>query len=170
MTRRLAGIAIALALSLDGCGGGQEAVSQSPVAPSPAVASPPVTSEGYPDLTGVYDLNGLITGSDPIWGIGDGTRQVAVLHIEHAQNTGQFRGDFTGFRDIEPGGQPDGGSGGVGSIKGSISREGRVVIELFFQRSQSSYWYGEGTLASGQIAGRYGAGGHITGTFTAKRR
>ena len=43
-------------------------------------------------------------------------------------------------------------------------------MELFFEGSPSSYWYGEGMLASRDIVGTFGAEGHISGTFTAERR
>jgi hypothetical protein len=129
-----------------------------------------VSSDVYPDLTGVYDLDGPITGFDPIWGSLDGWRQAAVLSIEHSPNAPQFRGNFTELRAIPPEGELEEINGGAGTITGSISHDGRVVIELSFEGSHGYYWYGEGTLASGQIVGRYGAAGHISGTFTAKRR
>ncbi len=122
----------------------------------------------FAEMAGVYDLTALITGSDPVWGIEDGTRQVAVLTIQHSGDTPGFTGAFTDFRAIEPDG--DSYPGNPGFLTGSIYRDGRVVIELFFEGSQSSYWYGEGLLASGRIAGRFGAGGHISGSFTAERR
>jgi hypothetical protein len=120
------------------------------------------------NLTGVYDLTSVITGSDPVWGIPDGTRQLAVLTIEHPSDASQFTGTFTDFCAIAPGEEPSCGSPGF--ITGYIVGSRRVVIELFFEGSQSSYWSGEGELASEQIVGTYGAGGHISGTFTAEHR
>jgi len=132
----------------------------------------------YPNVIGIWDLTGVITSSDPAWGIPDGTRQTAVLIVQSAQPTQstppvstQFRGTFTDFRALEPGEPyPDEATYAFpGTVIGSIDASGHVVIELFFngfEESQSSYFYGEGMLASGLIQGTYGAGGHISGTFT----
>jgi hypothetical protein len=120
------------------------------------------------EFAGVYDLTALITSSDPAWGIEDGTRQTAVITIQHYRGTPRFAGAFAEFRAIGPSGESS--SGNPGFVIGSIDVDGYVVIELFFEGSHTSYWYGEGRLASGQIVGNFGAGGHITGTFTAKRR
>ena len=122
----------------------------------------------YPEIAGVYDLTALITSSDPAWGIEDGTRQTAVLMIQHSPNTTRIQGTFTDFRAISPSGDTLWGNPGV--VDGNAGPDARVVIELFFAGSQSSYWYGEGMQASGKIEGRFGAGGHISGTFTLERR
>lgn len=181
MTRWLAGVVMIFALSFHGCGGGPE--SRSPAAPSPEAPSPEARAPEAPapaapaphrpsdlngELTGVYDLDAPITSSDPAWGSTTGWREVAVLNIEQAANASQFTGTFAQFRAIEPGGEPD-EEGSAGTIKGSITREGRIVIDLSFEDGRLG-WYGEGALASGQIVGRYGFAGHISGTFTAKRR
>lgn len=122
----------------------------------------------YREIAGVYDLTALITSSDPAWGIEEGTRQTAVITIQHSRDTPQFAGTFADFRAIGPGGESL--SGSPGFVSGFIDLDGRVVIALSFEGSPTSYWYGEGMLAARQIVGTFGAGGHIGGTFTAERR
>ena len=125
----------------------------------------------YPEIAGVYDLTASITSSDPAWGIEDGTRQTAVITIRHPRDTPAFAGSYSDFLAIGPSGDSSDARYSVpGFVTGSIDLDGRVVIELFSGQSQSSYWYGEGKLVSGKIVGRFGAGGHISGTFTAERR
>jgi hypothetical protein len=125
---------------------------------------------GFANITGVYDLTAVITSSDPAWGIEDGTRQTAVLTIQHSRGSRGFEGTFADLRAIAPSGDVFSSNATPGIVIGTIDRAGRVVIELFFDRSRNSYWYGEGTVASRQIVGKFGAGGHISGTFTAERR
>jgi hypothetical protein len=93
--------------------------------------------------------------------------EVAVIKIEHSPDTSQFVGIFAEFRFIDPNGKSSAGQKGV--VRGSISLTGRVVIELLHE-GRNCHWYGEGMLASGQIAGRFGDACHIAGTFTAERR
>jgi hypothetical protein len=59
--------------------------------------------------------------------------------------------------------------GQPGSVSGVVNSDGRVVLEFTFVGSQTSYWYGAGTVVSKGIAGQFGAGGRITGSFTANR-
>lgn len=133
------------------------------------IADMGVTVHGdYPDMAGIYDLVGMITGSDPAWGIADGSLQTAVLTIEHSPDSSRFTGTFPRFCFTDWNGESCNQTPGV--VSGVIDHRGRVVIELTFEGSQSSYLYGEGELASGQIVGTYGAGGHISGNFTADRR
>ena len=121
----------------------------------------------YADLTGFYDLNAVITDSDPVWGPTDGAREVAVLKIEHSPNSSQFVGTFAEFQFIDPDGKSSAGQKGI--VKGSTSLTGRVVIELLHE-GRNCHWYGEGVLASGQIVGRFGDACHMSGTFTAERK
>ena len=122
----------------------------------------------YPEMAGVYDLTGLITGSDPVWGIEDGTRQTAVLTIDPSRGSPRFSGSFPEFCAIDSGGPSCNPHRGF--VSGTVNSNDEVVIELTFAGSGSSYLYGEGRLESDRIVGRYGAGGHISGTFTAQRR
>ena len=159
-------ILLAVVLVGSACGG-------SPTNPTPPpTATIPISGTGdagavYADLTGFYDLNAVITSSDPVWGPTDGAREVAVLTIEHSPNTSQFVGTFAEFRFIDPDGKSSAGQKGV--ARGSISLTGQVVIELLHE-GRNCHWYGEGMLTSGQIAGRFGDACHIAGTFTADRR
>ena len=145
-------------------------VGGTPARPAPvlSVIHPPAALDPHINLVGVYDLTALITNSDPAWGIEDGTRQTAVITIQHSRDPARFVGTFTDFRAIAPGGESYGGN--PGSVSATLDLDGRVIIELFFEGSQTSYWYGEGMLTSRRIAGEFGAGGHITGTFIAERR
>ena len=141
---------LAVSLLVVGCGGSLTEVKLS-----------------YPDVNGVYDLTALITSSDPAWGIPHGTRQTAVLTIRHASGP-QFDGTFSDFQATEPGSPPT--EPRTGSVSGTVHPNGQILLELTFAGSGSSYWTGGGKLESRQIAGTYGAGGHISGTFTAQRR
>jgi hypothetical protein len=134
-----------------------------------ATASVTVLGPGsWPAVGGVYDLTGVITGSDPAWGIEDGTTQVAVLTIQHTGDGPSFTGTFSDFRAISPSGTYEANLGG--SVSGVVHSDGRIVMGLTFDGSQSSYWDGEGTVTAQGMTGQYGAGGHISGTFTANRR
>jgi len=140
--------------------------------PSPTVLAPsvdPVPAGPVPQMAGVYDLTGTITNSDPIWGVKDGTKQITVLTIQHAGGSRKFEGTFTAFRVVEPDGQTlPPGAGGY--VRGSIELDGTIVVELFYDLQRDSYWYGKGELADGRITGTFGAGGHMSGPFTAQRR
>jgi hypothetical protein len=120
------------------------------------------------EFAGVYDLTALITSADPAWGIEDGTRQTAVITIQHYRGAPRFTGTFTDFCAIDSTGKSC--SGNPGFVTGTIDPYGGVVIELFSTQSQESFWYGQGALASRQIVGTFGCCGHISGTFTAERR
>jgi hypothetical protein len=120
------------------------------------------------ELGGIYDLTALFTSWDPVWGIEDGTRHVAVLTIHPTGGGSQITGTFSDFRVISP--SEEDLTGESGSVSGSFNAQGRIMLELTFEGSQSSYWYGEGTLTPDDIEGRFGAGGHISGSFTAIRR
>ena len=133
-----------------------------------ATVHPGSASVGSPEIAGVYDLTALITSSDPAWGIEEGTRQTAVITIQHARDTPLFTGTFTDFRAISPSGETL--TGKPGFVSGSIDPDRVVVIKLSFEGSKTHYWYGKGMLASRQIVGRFEAGGHISGTFTAELR
>ena len=133
------------------------------------VHGPDEASDADSEIAGVYDLSALITHSDPVWGIEDGTRQTAVITIQHYRSSGRFAGSFEDFCAVSPSGKSCSGNP-PGFVIGTIDPTGHVVIELFNAGSRSSYWYGEGTLASREIVGGFGAGGHISGTFIAKRR
>jgi hypothetical protein len=125
----------------------------------------------YPDIGGVYDLTASITSSDPAWGIEDGTRHTGIIVIRHPRDASAFAGSYSDFIAISSNGDSSDPRYSVpGFVTGSVDLDGRVVIELFSGQSQVSNWYGEGRLASGQIVGDFGAGGHISGTFTATRR
>jgi hypothetical protein len=123
---------------------------------------------GYPHVSGVYDLTGLITSSDPAWGIEDGTRYLATLTIAHARTASRFQGTFADFRVIGPTG--DSLTAEPGVVQGNITPSGRVVIGLLYHGSPTSSWDAWGTLGSGTIAGTFFTGGHISGVFTAERR
>ncbi len=86
----------------------------------------------------------------------------------HSPDSPRFTGTFPRFCFTDWTGESCNQTPGV--VSGVIDHRGRVVIELTFEGSQSSYLYGEGELASGQLVGTYGAGGHISGNFTADRR
>lgn len=140
----------------------------------PRTASMNVTvherSAEIPEIAGVYDLNALITGTDGALGAGaEGTRQTAVLSIQHSGDTPVFAGTFTDFLAIDPDGASS--SGSPGFVTGALDCVGRLVIELTFEGSQTSYWGGQGTFAGGKINGTFSAaGGVLGGTFTAVRR
>ena len=100
-----------------------------------------VTVHGdYPDMAGIYDLVGVITGSDPAWGIADGSLQTAVLTIEHSPDSPRFTGTFPRFCFTDWNGESCNQT--PGAVSGVIDHRGRVVIELTFEGSQSSYLYG----------------------------
>lgn len=124
----------------------------------------------WPAVGGVYDLVSTITHSDPIWGIPDGTQQLATLTIQHTGDTSPFTGTFSDLRVVEPGGLPTPYPQPPGSISGTVQRDGRIVLALTNAGQQGSYWDGRGTLTGQAMSGTYGAGGHISGTFIATRR
>ena len=136
-----------------------------PISPSP---SPPPAPVQYPLIAGAYELEAPITSSDPAWGIPDGTRQLATLTINQSDNDSTLVGTFTNFRAVASDGETLTGAPGV--LRGSVDRNGWVIVELFIDVRPASYWYGEGTFSSGRIAGDFGAGGHISGTFLAQRK
>ena len=97
-------------------------------------AGPPVH---YPDIAGVYDLTGVITASDPAWGIDDGTRQVTVVTVQRAGDTSLLVGTFSDFHVIYPDGEILTGDPNSGSVSGVVHSEGAVVMELTFAGRQS---------------------------------
>ncbi len=118
-------------------------------------------------LGGVYDLSALITQSDTAWGIPNGTTQTALLTLVQAPGTSVLTGTFTELRASN---SDPGDPGLSGTVGGSVSPNGWVVIDLFLEQGQNSHWHGEGVLDSGHIVGSYGCCGHISGTFMAERR
>lgn len=121
-----------------------------------------------PAFGGTYDLTAPITGSDPAWGIEPGSRMVAVVTIEHSLDGSNFTGRFSGYDLIAPDGSSSGSRSGW--VAGVVEADGRVVLDLFLPESTSPHWHGAGRLATSTMSGTFGAGGHITGTFTAVRR
>jgi hypothetical protein len=118
----------------------------------------------YPDVSGEYDLTGVITFSDG-WGY-EGTEITSVLTIRHFTDRPRFGGTFESVLWTYPDGQSE--AGPSGSISGSIDTGGHVVMDLFIEGSEYPSRY-EGTLADGRIEGTFWAG-LLTGTFVAARQ
>lgn len=154
-----------------GSGTASEPSSSTPPGTGGGTASgPSVDPQGQvADLNGTYDLAALITASDPAWGIPDSTQQIAVLTIRQVAGSTQLTGTFSGFTAVSPGETYTAGPGS-GALQGSIGSDGQVIIELTFAGSGTSYWYGRGWVTADAIRGAFGAGGHISGTFVARRR
>jgi hypothetical protein len=133
-----------------------------------AVFVPSAPGSDYPDLTGVYDLTGLITNGDELMGSPTGTRQTAVLTIAGSRHDSTYAGTFTDFRFIYPDYEP--WNGGGGTVTGSFDRFGLAIIELTFTGSQKPYLSLKGELDSGRVTGTYAELHHTHGTFTAVRR
>ena len=121
-------------------------------------------SGNYAEMAGVYDLTAPVTSYE--WGISDGTHYTAVLTIQPSLGRRRFTGTISDFRVIEPPG--DTSRIDPGFVYGTIDPDARVEFQLITPRFTS--WYGQGTLASGQIVGTFGCCDAIFGTFTAKRR
>jgi len=137
---------------------------------SGTASGPSVDPQGQvADMNGTYDLAALITASDPAWGIPDSTQQIAVLTIRQVAGSTLLTGTFSGFTAVSHGETYSAGPGS-GTLQGSIGSDGQVIIELTFAGSGTSYWYGKGWVTADAIRGDFGAGGHISGTFVARRR
>ena len=122
----------------------------------------------FSDVAGVYNLTAQITSFDPAWGEDlTGYRYTAVLTLPEGWGPLRFRGTYADLRLVGPGGDsyPIAASG---LDTGYIFRDGRLVLEL--AGPPFTVTLAVSSLASGGINGRFGAGGHISGPFTATRR
>jgi hypothetical protein len=124
----------------------------------------------WPSIGGVYDLTASILGFDPAWGDLTGEAQISVVTIQHNGDTPQFTGTFEAISIRNPDGTITTTGNPPGTVSGTISTDGHVVMELTNAGMHSSYWYGSGMMTAQGMAGNFGAGGHITGTFVAIRR
>jgi Carboxypeptidase regulatory-like domain len=118
----------------------------------------------YTDVSGVYDLTGVVTFSDG-WGY-EGTQITSVLTIRHFTDRPRFGGTFESVLWTAPDGQSE--AGPSGSVSGSIDTAEHVVMDLLIEGNEYASRY-EGTLTDGRIEGTFWAG-LLAGTFVAKRR
>ena len=122
----------------------------------------------YSEIAGVYDLLAPITSFDPAWFDLTGYRYKAVLTL-HQTGRDWFEGTYADLQVVGPAGESDDWKY-TGFVKGSLDLDGRVVMELIGGNHTWTSWYGQGQLASSEIAGKFGCCGHISGTFTVVRR
>lgn len=139
------------------------------LAPLTEAAKPPPAPPSelrYQHIDGVYDLSAAVKMFDPAWGDLTGYRYTGTLTLTNGEGT------FSDFRLLdENGGIHHMGSG---SVRRSIST-GRLVLEL---AGTAFHWTAvvasiaepEGRSGSPGVAGNFGMGGHIAGTFVAARR
>jgi len=118
----------------------------------------------FPDVSGVFDLSGVVTDAHG-WGM-EGWTQTAALTIHHSTNQPRFAGTFEFIIWNDPNGEPDGTR--PGAVSGTVDDEGRIHLELLIEGSEVPSTF-EGTLASGRIEGTFWAG-ELSGTFEAERR
>lgn len=120
----------------------------------------------------VYDLTAPITAFDPAWGDLSGHVYSAVVSLDGSPSaTHGIVGTYTNFRLTEPDGAYLDIPSGI--VTSSIDFAGRLVMELASDYFHFTLVMPEGdwdALASPVIEGHFGAGGHIGGTFTARRR
>jgi len=131
--------------------------------------APDARTGQYSNFIGIWDLIGVVTASDPAFPIPNGTLEDFVLIVQSAA-VNRFTGTYTAFLSIHPADSLAGVPLGTGTVVGSIGPSGEIVIELFREGSQSSNWFGHGSLSSGLIQGQYSAGVGRRGTFTATPR
>jgi hypothetical protein len=120
-------------------------------------------------LAGVYDLAALVTTWDGALGLPPGSRETAVLTIQHSGDTPHLSGTFAELRAFYP--EDDSYVIGPysGVLSGTFDCVGRVVIELSNEGQQDAFWRGEGTASGRQIAGDFSSA-VFAGTFIAERR
>ncbi len=122
----------------------------------------------FSDVAGAYDLTAQITSFDPAWGEDlTGYRYTAVVTLPEDWGPPLFRGTYADLRLVDPAG----GSFQIaasGLDTGYIFRDGRLILEL--AGPPFTVTLVVSSLASGGINGGFGAGGHISGPFTATRR
>jgi hypothetical protein len=121
----------------------------------------------YPEIEGVYDVTAVITRSG--WGM-EGTRETAVMTIQHSIDTPLFAGTFEDFLFFYPGDEQPTAAPFSGTASGSMDCVGGIVFELRREGLESPLWHAEGTVAPGRIVGVFSDPGSSTGTFTAERR
>jgi Bacterial Ig-like domain (group 2) len=125
------------------------------------------TTDAYREIEGVYDVTAVITRSG--WGM-EGTRETAVMTIQHSSDSPLFVGTFEDLRFFYPGDDEPAGDPLSGSVSGSFDCVERVVFELRLEGLENSLWYAEATFAPERIVGVFSDPGSNTGTFTAERR
>lgn len=114
------------------------------------VRAPTTATGDYPEVGGVYDLTATYLRGDD-WGPPAGTRNAAVVTIEHLASGSTFAGTFSNFRAILPDGRSF--DGGGGSVRGSVDHEGRVDLEFSFGQNKAIDLIATGMLSSNQITG-----------------
>lgn len=128
------------------------------------------TVTNYPEASVWYELTAPITSFDPGWGDLTGYTYTVVLQLPPGL---QLTGTYTNLRLLRPNGEPEPEfRERSGIVTSGIDFEGRLVFKLLGSNGAGCEWIG--ILSSAQpgrdgFEGTFGAGCHISGTFTARR-
>jgi hypothetical protein len=118
----------------------------------------------FPDVSGIYDLSGVVTDAHG-WGM-EGWTQTAALSIHHSTDQPRFVGTFESIIWNDPNGGPE--ATRPGAVSGTVDGHGRIHFELLIEGNQVPSTF-DGSVASGRIEGTFRAG-ELSGTFEAERR
>ena len=158
---------LSLACSLESTTEPEAAVQNAPVPIPPA----PSTLAGLKDIAGTYELEARITDFDPVWGVDlTGYRYTSVLTFQQdSTSTAVLIGRFERFQAIQPDGEVWSGqlSGYIAGQRSGFELVGNYFHWTAFIKSIAAPVGDE--LASPFFEGSFFTGGHISGTFSARR-